>query len=82
MGRRLPDGAAGIGAEGAGAWLAATQAAEPPEDPPGTQVQIPGVAHRAEGAVFIGTSHGEFIHVEFADDHRILFLEFGTAVPS
>jgi hypothetical protein len=38
----------------AGSRRAATAAAEPPDEPPGTRVAVPGVQHRAEGRVLVG----------------------------
>ena len=54
----------------AGAMRAATAAAEPPDEPPGTARVIPGVLHRAEEAGFVGGAHGELVHVGLAQaDH-------------
>ena len=67
----LADGAAGVGADrhrrqirrDAGGGAAAGAARGP--------LQIPGVADRPIGRVFVGTPHRELVHVGLADDHSI-----------
>ena len=54
---------------------AATAAAEPPDEPPGTRLALellrpPGIEHRTEGAGLVGRAHGEFVHVGLAQHHR------------
>ena len=53
----------------AGTRRAATAAAEPPDEPPGTRCAVPGVAHRAVGRVLVGRAHREFVAVELAQRH-------------
>ena len=54
----------------AGARRAATAAAEPPEEPPGTRAGIPGVADRAEETRLVRRAHRELVHVGLAEQHR------------
>ena len=70
---------------------AATAAAEPPEEPPGTRcvpsmapgsarahvraLAPPGRHHRAEGAGLVRRAHGELVHVELAEHHRAVVPE-------
>ena len=54
----------------AGSRRAATAAAEPPEEPPGTRDRVPGVAHRPEGRVLVARAHRELVAVELAERHR------------
>ena len=44
---------------------AATAAADPPQEPPGTRL-VPGIAHRIKGGILVGGAHGELIAVELA----------------
>ena len=50
-----------------GARPAATAAALPPLDPPGTLVVVPRVLHRAEAGVLVRRAHGELVHVGLAE---------------
>ena len=68
--RRLPDRAAGVGAEGSGASHAATAAAEPPRRAAGDAAQVPRVAGRPVGAVLGGRAHRELVHVGLAEHDR------------
>ena len=58
-----------------GASRAATAAAEPPDEPPGTEVCCPGVFNRAVKAGFVGGAHGELVHIGFAQHHSAGLLE-------
>ena len=60
-----------------GTMRAATAAAEPPDEPPGTRLAVPGVAGRLEGAVLGRRAHGELVHVGLADHDRARRLEPG-----
>ena len=50
-----------------GANPAATAAAEPPLEPPGTRARIPRVAGQAEGGVLGRRAHRELVHVGLAE---------------
>ncbi len=66
--RGLADRAAGVGAERRAARSpAATAAALPPDDPPGTRVGVVRVAGGAEGRVLGRRAHGELVEVGLAD---------------
>ena len=52
------------------AMLAATAAADPPLDPPGTLSGSHGIAHRSVSGVLIGRAHGELVAVELAEEDR------------
>ena len=54
----------------AGSRRAATAAAEPPDEPPGTRAASQGLLHRAEGRVLVGRAHRELVAVELAQRHR------------
>ena len=55
-----------------GAIAAATAAAEPPLEPPGHALEIPGVARRAVGRVLGRRAHRELVHVRLAElDHAL-----------
>ena len=53
-----------------GTWYAATEAADPPLDPPGTRPEVPRVGGRPERGVLGGRAHRELVHVGLAQDHR------------
>ncbi len=53
----------------AGTAPAATSAADPPDEPPGTRVGSIGMLHPAERGVFGGGAHGELVEVRLARDH-------------
>ncbi len=50
---------------------AATLAAAPPLDPPGTLVVVDRILHVAEGAVLVAAAHGELVAIGAAQDHGI-----------
>ena len=52
-----------------GAWYAATAAAEPPDEPPGTRSEVPRVGGRPERRVLGRRAHRELVHVGLAQDH-------------
>ena len=51
---------------------AATAAAEPPLEPPGTRGQVPRVARGLEGRVLGGGAHGELVEVGLAEHHDVV----------
>ena len=53
-----------------GARPPATTAAEPPEEPPGTRLAVPGVEHRPVGGVLVRGAHRELVHVGLAEHRR------------
>ena len=66
-----------------GARRAATAAAEPPEEPPGTQLRVPGILHRSVPAGLVRRTHGELVHVRLAEHHharRIQLFDHGGVI--
>ncbi len=53
-----------------GTWYAATAAAEPPDEPPGTRDEVPGVGRGPVAGVLGRRAHGELVHVGLAHDDR------------
>ena len=64
--RRLADRAAGVGSDRPRRRPAATAAALPPLEPPGTRLAVPRVLDRAEARVLVGRAHGELVLVGLA----------------
>ncbi len=64
----LSDGAAGVGAEAAEADACGTGCGRAAGGAAGDAVGVPGIFGGAEGGVFGGGAHGEFIEVCFAED--------------
>ena len=54
----------------AGSRRAATAAAEPPDEPPGTRAASHGLRTGAEGRVLVARAHRELVAVELAERHR------------
>ena len=54
----------------AGSRRAATAAAEPPDEPPGTRARSQGLRTGAEGRVLVARAHRELVAVELAERHR------------
>ena len=65
---RLPDRAAGVGAERHRRQPAATAAADPPLVPAGNPIERPRVARRSERRVLVRRAHRKLVAVRFADD--------------
>ena len=61
---------------------AATAAADPPDDPPGTRVFVARIAHRMERRILGRRAHGELVAVKLAqhDGARRLQARHGSAV--
>ena len=53
----------------AGSRRAATAAAEPPDEPPGTRVVSHGLRDRPVGRVLVARAHRELVAVELAERH-------------
>ncbi len=49
------------------AMSAATAAAEPPEDPPGTRLRSRGIVYRMQGGVLVRRAHGELVAIQLAE---------------
>ena len=60
-----------------GAIRAATQAAEPPLEPPGMRARSQGLCVGEEGRVLVRPAHGELVHVGPADQHGVGRLQPG-----
>jgi hypothetical protein len=65
----------------AGSRRAATAAAEPPDEPPGTRCGPRGCA-RAEGRVLVGRAHRELVAVELAQADQPASARRATTVAS
>ena len=66
QGRRLADGAAGVGASGAGGQTGTETGRRTAGGAAGDPFQVPGVLHRAVVAGFVGGAHGELVHIGLA----------------
>ena len=58
-----------------GTWYAATAAAEPPDEPPGTRDRSHGLAVGPQARVLRRGAHGELVHVGLARDDRARRVE-------
>ena len=58
-----------------GARLAATAAAEPPDEPPGTRASSQGLSVGPYALILCGRAHRELVHVGLAEENRAGLLE-------
>src|SRR5690606_33983336 len=70
QGRRLANGAAGVGGGGGGGEAGGHGGGGTTGGAPGDTAGVPGVLHRAVPAGLVGGAHGELIHIGLAQHHR------------
>ncbi len=68
--RRLADRAARVGPDPEGDMAGRDRDRRAAAAATGDRVEVPGVAHRAVGAVLVRRAHRELVHVRLAEDHR------------
>ena len=76
-GSGLADGAAGIGTQGPDGSACSHRSCAAAGGTAGDALGIPGVAGGMVSGVLRGAAHGELVHVQLAQDNRVLSLELG-----